>query len=98
MKFQDPMQIIKQEVLKHDYKILDEFMITFPCERKNFFIPIPQPKFKIIFKPRQVGFTLSGYHAIKVFEKSVKNKYVIFADVEDFWKRWNRFQKVRCLV
>lgn len=97
---------IKQEIEKHSHELLVEFMKLFPCERKNFFLPIPKKIFKssstIIVKGRQVGTT--NWHSWQniypwVFELSNnKKKYVICADAEDFWYRWNRFKKLRLFL
>lgn len=103
----DPFIEIKKEIEKQPENILEEFMVTFPCERKNYFIPIPKSRV-IIIKGRRVRPSFSfpvfsatwstQYLNLPKNDKDKKDKYVICADAPDFWKRWNRFKKLKIFL
>jgi len=107
----DPWIEIKQEIERYPHELWIEFMKLLPCERKNFFIPIPKkvfkpdPNIKVIVKGRQVGATTfpsiiwSSHLYPWLYQlPDNKEKHVICADVKDFWHRWNRFKKLKLFL
>jgi len=99
---------IKQEIEKHPHELWVEFMKLLPCERKNYFLPIPKkvfkpdPNIKVIVKGRQVGATTfhTGHLHPWLLQLPMdrKEKHVICADIKDFWYRWNRFKKIKLFL
>lgn len=104
----DPWIEIKQEIEKYSYKECLEFMKIFPCEKKNYFLPIYEkiynPRNITIFKNHQVGMTsMSSTLFSKLFANKHKlqynkQKYITCSNVKDFWYRWNEFKKIRLFL
>jgi hypothetical protein len=106
MKTVDEFALIKEELSKCSVQTAQDFMKTFPCERKNYFIPIisEDRPVKVMVKGRQVGWTTmpAGFYSVTwdpaYLKLPNKRAYIVCASAQDFWDRWNRFRKIRIFL
>lgn len=77
---------IKQEIENHPYELWIKFMEIFPCNRKKYFLKIPNIKKIEMLEGEQIEFIM------------ISSKYIICSSTNDFWNRWNRFKKLRLFL
>lgn len=91
----NPNYLINAELSKYSWKIKREFEELFPCKNPIHIIDVANKEY--CFEQAFIAEQIKRDNT-KIFEEKYTIECVRFESHEEFWKRWNRFKKIKSFI